>query len=106
LLEKKKIPKEILKSLVLVKTKLLTKEYSEAEQAYFTLTIGNATWGRANSILENDAKRVILQAIKRIMTFWMTKMLPKFVTVEQKEDVKERNQSNQSVLERQSIIVP
>jgi len=79
LLDKKKMPKDIMKSLLLIKTKLSTHEYHEAEQTYFALTIGNSTWGVASqSSIDSDEKRQILQAVKRMMTFWIEKMFPLF----------------------------
>jgi len=99
MLTKKKMPKEILKMLLLIKTKLLVQNYHEADQTYFTLTIGNSTWPTgSHAILDSDEKRSILQAIKRMMTFWTTKMFPLFITAEQKEEIKERKKVDQVYL--------
>ena len=77
----------------MIKRKLVAQDYNEAEQTYFTLTIGNTTWAtKGNHVfiviiaeaIDTD-KIEVLQAIKRLMTFWTSKLFPIFLSSEEQE---------------------
>ncbi len=48
-------------------------------------------------VLDEDEKREVMQAIKRLMTFWQTRIGQKYYTVEQMEDLKNREKVLQKV---------
>jgi len=99
MLDRRLFPKSIIKSFLLIKRKLVTQEYNDAEKNYFDLTIGTTNWPTSKTDiddLENDEKREVLQSVKRLMTFWKNRMAPKFYTLEQVEELQQRGQWQQT----------
>lgn len=72
------------------------QDINDADQAFFRLTIDNTSawpWAKNETgVLDDDEKREVQQAVKRLMTFWQTRIGQKYYTVEQIEELKRREQ--------------
>jgi len=84
LLQERALPKQVVRGLSNVKQHLVAQQFDEANQIYFSLTIGNAPWPSSDSTSLDTEKLPILQAVKRLMTFFEEKIAPPFFSVDRK----------------------
>jgi len=87
LLDANLLPRDIIKYLLLIKRKLVTQEWNDADQAYFSLSTSGFRWpwpkNTITNLMDEEDQREVLQAIKRLMTFWQMRIGQKFYSVEQ-----------------------